>query len=260
MTRVVLEVSNRVAHVVLDRVEQRNALDDELTGELDDVLRTVGADTAVECVVVRGAGPGFSAGIDAETLPELGTPDTLRRIRGAFVTAFERLETMPKPTVAEVHGFAIGAGFELALACDLRVIAADAKLGLPETRMGIVPGVGGCARLASLVGVGRAKELIMTSAIFSGVRAAELGIANRVAAQDRLPEETARLVDQLRACSVLANGLAKRVIDLAPKPAHEQALAAELDAQLDCVESDRFREAAGKFLAAPGANLGRREQ
>lgn len=246
-----------MAHIVLARAERRNALDRELVDDL--LAATVGIEETdgVEAVVLRGDGPGFSSGIDAATLVELADPDGLREIRGAFVAAYDRLERLPVPTVAQVHGWAIGAGFELALACDLRVVAADVTMGLPETRMGVVPDVGGSGRLVSLIGAGRTKELILTSAMIDGVRAGELGIANRVADADELEAATAALVDELLACSATANGLAKRIIDRAAKPSFDATLDDELAAQLQCIATPEFRAAYERFLSAPGAN-GRR--
>src|SRR5207249_224133 len=137
-----VERHGRVAHIVLARAQRRNAMDRELVADLHAAVVEVEGADGVEAVVVRGDGPGFSAGIDAGTLVELATPAGLHEIRGAFVAAYDRLERLPVPTVAQVHGWAIGAGFELALACDLRVVACDVTMGLPETRMGVVPDVG----------------------------------------------------------------------------------------------------------------------
>ncbi|GFG69930.1 enoyl-CoA hydratase/isomerase family protein [Mycolicibacter senuensis] len=245
---------DRVAHLVLDRPERRNALDEELVEDLVTAIAELEAADGIGCVVVRGDGPGFSAGIDASTLAKLAAPDELRRIRGAFVAAYDGLERLPIPTIASVHGWAIGAGFELALACDLRVVAADATLGLPETRMGVVPDVGGTGRLTSLVGPGRAKELILTSRMIDGTQAGRLGIANRVAPSAKLTAATAALADELLACSATANGLAKRIIDRAARPTWNDTLDAELDAQLQCIQTPEFIEAYRRFLAAPGAN------
>ena len=254
MSAIRIDRDGRVAHLVLARPQRRNALDEELIADLNDAVAELESAVDVGCVVVRGEGPGFSSGIDAATLERLATPDGLRRIRGAFVAAYDRLEALPIPTVASVHGWAIGAGFELALACDLRVIAGDATLGLPETRMGVVPDVGGAARLAALIGTGRAKELILTSAMIDGTRAGRLGIANRVAPAARLAAATATLTDELLACSTTANGLAKRIIDRAARPLWSETLDAELDAQLQCIATPEFALAYRRFLAAPGAN------
>ena len=254
MTPVRIEREGPVAHLVLARPQRRNALDEELIEGLDNAVGELEGATGIGAVVVRGEGPGFSAGIDASTLARLASPEGLQQIRGAFVTAYERLERLPVPTVASVHGWAIGAGFELALACDLRVVAGDATLGLPETRMGVVPDVGGTGRLAALIGAGRAKELILTSAMIDGARAGRLGIANRVAPASKLAAATCGLVDELLACSATANGLAKRIIDQAARPMWNDTLDAELDAQLQCIQTPEFADAYRRFLAAPGAN------
>jgi enoyl-CoA hydratase/carnithine racemase len=255
MPSVRIESDGRVAHLVLARPERRNALDEALIEDLGTAVAELESEASgLGAVVLRGEGPGFSAGIDASTLARLSTPEGLRHIRGAFVAAYERLEQLPIPTVASVHGWAIGAGFELALACDLRVVSADATLGLPETRMGVVPDVGGAGRLAALVGSGRAKELILTSAMIDGTRAGRLGIANRVAPAAKLETATRALVDELLACSTTANGLAKRIIDRAARPLWDDTLDAELTAQLTCIGTTEFADAYSRFLAAPGAN------
>jgi enoyl-CoA hydratase/carnithine racemase len=249
MSVVSVQIAAGVASVVLDRPERRNALDRELVAELREALVSVARDREVSVVVLKGAGAGFSAGIDGGTLPALRTDEGLRTIRAEFVAAADPLETMRKPTIAQVHGWAFGAGFELALACDLRVIEVDAKLCLPETRMGLVPDVGGCARLSALCGVGRAKELILTSATIDGRTARELGIANRIAPAAELDAVTAQLVGELQQCSPVATGSAKRVIDLAAKPGHAAAMTAELEAQLGCIGSDWCRDAVAAYEA-----------
>jgi enoyl-CoA hydratase/carnithine racemase len=254
MSLVRIERDGRCAHVVLDRAERRNALNPELVADLYAAALEVEHDESVHCVVVRGDGAGFSSGIDAGILPDLGTPSGLRSIQSGFVRAFDRFARMAKPTVAQVHGWAIGAGFELALACDLRVVAADVTMGLPETRMGVVPDVGGCSRLTALVGVGRAKELIMTSAMIDGATAGRLGIANRVVEADALAAATAALVGELLQCSPHANGLVKTIIEQAAMPAHNAVADAELAAQMSCIGTEQFTAAAAAFKAAPAAN------
>lgn len=250
MNPVILEDRAAARHVVMNRPGRRNALDVELVRALVTELRLAADDPGVECVVLRGEGPSFCAGIDISTLRELTDSSRLRAIRADFVAVADLLEQMPKPTVAQVHGWCVGAGFELALACDLRVVTHDAVLGLPETRIGAVPDVGGLARLGALVGAGRAKELVLTSALIDGDRAARLGVANRVAAGgEELEAATATLVDELLTCSTVANGLAKRVIDAATKPALAATLEQELTAQLVCIESDRFRAGIDAFAA-----------
>ena len=113
---------------------------------------------------------------------------------------------MAKPTICQIHGACIGGALELALACDLRVIAADALVGMPETRIGLIPDVGGSSRLPQVVGLGRAKELVMTGKLIGGEEAERIGLANRVAPADELDAATQALVDELLACAPVAVG------------------------------------------------------
>ncbi len=136
---------------------------------------------------------------------------------------------------------------ELALACDLRVIAADALVGLPETRVGLIPDVGGSSRLPQVVGVGRAKELIMTGKLIDGTEAERIGLANRVAPAEELEAATQTLVDELLACAPVAVGLAKRVIDASARPAIAATLELEVAMQERCARSADYAEGATAF-------------
>src|SRR5215208_4095556 len=152
-----------VRNVVLNRPEKRNAFNQELVLAVGEALRAAADAPAVHCVVVRGEGAMFSSGMDLGSLAGLAAePETLRPFRRACLDAWNLAEEMAKPVVCQIHGACIGGAMELALACDLRVIAADALVGLPETRVGLIPDVGGSSRLPQIVGLGRAKELIMT--------------------------------------------------------------------------------------------------
>ena len=143
-------------------------------------------------MVIRGAGPMFSSGMDLGSLADLaGAPERLRAFRARCLEAWNLAEEMTKPTICQIHGACIGGAMELALACDLRVIAADALVGMPETRIGLIPDVGGSSRLPAVVGVGRAKELIMTGKLIGGEEAERIGLANRIAPADALDEATA---------------------------------------------------------------------
>src|SRR5436190_1724289 len=130
----------------------------------------------------RGAGKVFSAGMDVAALAGAATqPGSLRAFRRGCLEAWNLAEEMTKPVVAQIHGACLGGALELALACDLRVLSEDAVVGLPETRLGLVPDLGGSSRLPQVVGLGRAKELIMTGRVIGAVDAERYGLANRVA-------------------------------------------------------------------------------
>jgi enoyl-CoA hydratase/carnithine racemase len=248
MTLVLTEDQGRVRHIVLDRPEKRNAFNAELVTATGEALRAAADDPAVGCVVVRGAGPMFSSGMDLAALAGLSeAPERLRAFRRACLEAFGVAEEMTKPTVCAIHGACIGGALELALACDLRVIAADAVVGLPETRIGLIPDVGGCSRLPAVVGLGRAKELIMTGRLIGGEEAERIGLANRVAPADGLEAATQALVDELLACAPVAVGLAKRVLDASARPALSTTLELEAIAQERCAATADFAEGAAAF-------------
>jgi enoyl-CoA hydratase/carnithine racemase len=245
MSIVTTEDRGPVRHVVLDRPEKRNAMNGELVQALGGAFRAAAADPEVLCVVVRGAGPMFSSGMDFGALGALAEqPQNLRAFRREVLDAWNICEEMTKPVVCSIHGGCIGGAMELALACDLRVMADDAVIGMPETRVGLVPDVGGCSRLPAVVGLGRAKELVMTGKIIGAGEAERIGLVNRVAPPEELEAATDQLVGELLTCAPLAVGLAKRVLDSAAKPALAGTLELEVTAQAVCAASEDFAEGA----------------
>jgi enoyl-CoA hydratase/carnithine racemase len=240
---VLTEDRGPVRHVVLNRPEKRNAFDGALVLATGAALRAAADDPAVRCVVVRGAGRVFSAGMDVAALGDTAAaPEGLRSFRRACLESWNAAEEMPKPVVCQIHGVCLGGAMELALACDLRVMAADAAVGLVETRVGLVPDVGGSSRLPQVIGLGRAKELVMTSRLVTGEEAERIGLANRVAPAEELEAATQRLVDELLACAPVAVGLAKRLVDASARPALSTTLELEVAAQEVCARTEDFAE------------------
>jgi enoyl-CoA hydratase/carnithine racemase len=243
MSIVITEDRGPVRHVVLNRPEKRNALNDALIAGVAEALHAAAHDPSVLCVVIRGAGPMFSAGMDFGALGALAAePERLREFRSGVLATWNLCEEMLKPTIAQIHGACIGGALELALACDLRVMAADAVTGLVETRVGLIPDVGGSSRLPSIVGLGRAKEMIMASKMVDGTEAERIGLVNRVAPAGELDAATDALVAELLACAPLAVGYAKRVMDAAAKPALASTLEQEVTVQALCAASEDFAE------------------
>jgi enoyl-CoA hydratase/carnithine racemase len=248
MSLVLQEDRGAVRHIVLNRPQKRNALNTELIEQLGAALRAAASDMAVRCVVLRGAGTMFSSGMDADDLSSIARdPENLRSWREQILAIWNLCERMAKPTIAQIHGACLGGAAELALACDLRVVAGDSMIGLVETRIGLIPDLGGCSRLAALVGLGRAKELIMCSKFVDGVEAERIGLANRVAPASELEAATGLLVGELLTCAPLAVGLAKGIIDAAAMPALDATLEQEVTAQELCATSDDFREGVRAF-------------
>ncbi|MEA2272008.1 MAG: 2-(1,2-epoxy,2-dihydrophenyl)acetyl-CoA isomerase [Solirubrobacteraceae bacterium] len=243
MDIVLTEDRGPVRHVVMNRPEKRNAMNGELVTGLAAALHEAAHDGSVHCVVIRGEGAMFSSGMDFNDLAALAAePERLREFRSGILAAWNLCEEMLKPTIAQIHGGCLGGALELALACDMRVSAEDALLGVVETRVGLIPDVGGCSRLPAIVGLGRAKELVMASKIIDGREAERIGLVNRVAPADQLDATTDALVDELLACAPTAVGLAKRVLDGAAKPALAATLEHEVTVQTLCAASDDFAE------------------
>jgi enoyl-CoA hydratase/carnithine racemase len=168
--------------------------------------------------------------------------------RRQILSIWNLLEEMPKATICQIHGAALGGAFELALACDFRTMAEDAVAGIMEVRVGLLPDVGGCSRLPAVVGLGNAKELIMTGKVIDGREAHRIGFANRIAPADGLDAATEALANELLACAPRAVGLAKRVLDAAAKPALALTLEQEVAAQETLAASEDFAEGARAFF------------
>ena len=240
MSIVFTEDHGAARHVVLNRPEKRNAMNQELLHALREALREAAADEAVHCVVLRGEGPVFSAGVDLEELGRsTGRPGMLRPFREVFLDCANACEEMPKPVVCQIHRACLGGALEVALGCDLRVASSDSQLGLPEVRFGIIPDVGGSTRLPAVVGLGRAKELIMTARAIGAAEAQQIGLVNRVVEPQELVKATSELVEELLANSHIAVGRAKRVIDASARPALAQTLEMEVAVQEYCVAAAR---------------------
>src|ERR687894_3161228 len=245
---VLTEDRGAVRHVVLNRPEKRNAFHDELVLATGAALRAAADDPDVRCVVVRGNGPMFSSGMDLGALAALAAaPERLRAFRRDCLEAWNLAEEMPKPVICAIQGGCIGGALELALACDFRVLAADAVVGMPETRIGLIPDVGGSSRLPQVVGLGRAKELVMTGKLIGAEEAERIGLANRVAPAEDLDAAVQALADELLACAPLAVGLAKRVLDASARPALSTTLELEVLAQERCAATADFAEGARAF-------------
>jgi enoyl-CoA hydratase/carnithine racemase len=240
MSLVLTEDRGAVRHIVLNRPEKRNAMSQALLLELGEVLRAAAAEVSVHCVVLRGEGPVFSAGVDlVELLSSTGEPGMLRPFRNVFLECANLCEEMAKPVVCQIHRTCVGGALEVALGCDLRISSSDGLFGLPEVKFGIIPDVGGSTRLPAVVGLGRAKELIMTAKTIDATEAERIGLINRVVAPEELEQATQALVDELLANSHVAVGRAKRVIDASARPTIAQSLEMEVSVQEYCVAAAR---------------------
>jgi len=185
-----VDVADRVATVTINRPDKLNALNARVLAELDGVFSALATDRLVGAVVVTGAGRAFVAGAD---IAEIAANDAagLERLSAAGQAIFTRIERFPKPVIAAVNGFALGGGCELALACHIRVASEHARFGLPEVKLGLMPGYGGTQRLPRLVGKGRALQMILSGEQVDAAEAHRTGLVNVVTTAETL-QATAR--------------------------------------------------------------------
>lgn len=201
------------ASLTVQRPEKLNALDAETLRELDAAFAEAAADPAVRGIILTGAGEkAFVAGADVAELAALSPAQAEAAVRRGQ-DVLRRLETMGKPSIAAVNGFALGGGLELALACTLRVASPNAKLGLPEAKLGLIPGYGGTQRLPRLVGRARSLEMLLTGDLVSAEQALAMGLVNHVVEQGSLLAFCRELMGRILANAPLALAAILNVVD-----------------------------------------------
>lgn len=244
MTKVRYEVDGAVALVTINRPDVLNAIDQDVFFGLRDAAERAGADPDVRAVVLTGEGRAFSSGLDTSLFASgIGGGSPLTLDIGALQSCFTAFETIPKPSIAAVAGLALGGGIQLAAACDLRVAADDAELAVYEIRWGIIPDLGGTQRLPRLIGLGRAKELVMTGRRIHADEALAWGLVNRVVVRDRLLDEAVGWARELAAGPPLAVAAAKRLAASAFDAPLLTGLEREAMINRRLLATDDFREA-----------------
>ena len=200
--------------LTLNRPEKLNALTVPLVTELNDALDFIRNDEEISVVIITGTGRAFSVGADIEMLENLGSPETFRtETRERWHKAFNAIEGMEKLFIAALNGITLGGALELALACDLRVAAADAVFGLPEINFGLIPDAGGTIRLTKLIGPGAAKELILSGNLIPSQIAKSMGLIQQVFAAENFMEEVLNYSKQFEQKSPIALGLGKAAVN-----------------------------------------------
>ena len=213
--KVSLEMSEAIATVTFRNAKKLNAFDGQMLAELKGVLEEVAQREDIRLLILTGEGRAFSVGADMNWFTP--DPQTHRfRLQARYAHSFfDALEDLEKPVIAAINGVCVGGGLELALSCDLRVAAEQAQFGFPEVNAGIIPGSGGCSRLARLVGVGAAKELILTGELISAAEAKQIGLINSVVPLGQLMAKASDYARKILQRGPLAVGLAKQVINAA---------------------------------------------
>ncbi len=221
-----IAVADRVATLTVNRPDKLNALNDAVIGELGRAADELRERDDVAGVILTGAGRAFVAGADIAELASQ-SPFEARQRAARGQETFRRFETSPKPVIAAINGFALGGGCELAMACHIRVAAEGAKLGLPETKLGIGPGYGGTQRLPRLVGKGRALQLILTGEMIDAAEAYRIGLVNRVVPNGEAVAAAEQMMRQILANGPLAIALCIEAVDRGLAMALDDALVLE---------------------------------
>jgi enoyl-CoA hydratase len=240
-----LAIEGRVATLTVNRPEVRNALDAATVDEFHRALAEV-AQARATVLVVTGAGDeAFVSGADINAIRARTRDDALASINSRLMSAVESHDAV---SIAAVNGYALGGGCELALACDLRIAAESAVFGLPEPTLGIIPGAGGTQRLPRIVGLGRAKEMILTGARWDAARALETGLVSRVVPRAELTAAARAMADQVLALGPLAVRLAKAALNASSSMPLAAGLVFESTAQAITFESADKQEGTTAFL------------
>jgi len=202
---IILETEGKTAIISINRPESLNALNAQTIQELSEAFGDLNADKEIRVIILTGSGEkSFVAGADIKEFSDYGTAAAEDLSRKGQEILFDKIENLHKPVIAAVNGFALGGGLELAMACHIRYASENAKLGLPEVTLGLIPGYGGTQRLPKLVGKGLANEMIFSAKMISAQRAKEIGLVNDVFAAEELLAKTKELATTISRNSPMA--------------------------------------------------------
>lgn len=241
-------VEDGVATITFNRPKALNAMNSETMGELNDAVNRCKNDDGIKAVILTGSGEkAFVAGADISEMKDLRPKEGLGFMELGHET-LRALETLPKPSIAAINGFALGGGTEISMACDMRFASENARFGQPEILIGLIPGWGGTQRLPRLIGLGRAKELIMGGAQIDAKRAYELGLVNQVFPADQLMEQTKKFAKKLAGMPGFALKMAKHAMNFGYDLSLDNANRLEMECCAQCFSTDDQKEGMGAFL------------
>ena len=238
LQNIIVEKSGGIARITLNRPEAMNALDDKVVNELWTATEDVRVDKSIRVAIITGRGRAFCAGIDLKHAAKLTTASTLDT--GAFLRRMQetfRLERLDIPVIAAVNGYALGEGCDLALACDFRVASEDARFGMTYTQVGLAPALGGASRLMQLVGISRAKELILLGDTIDAAEARRIGLVSKVVPAADLDTTVLALARRLVKSAPLAMAAAKRSLSVAGEESLKRTMDFDMRAQSSCFQS-----------------------
>lgn len=237
----------QIGIMTLNRPEQANSLSSTMLEEVNQIIKEIKHDESIGCLLITGAGSKvFCAGADLKErrlMTETEAKGAVRLIQQTFI----EIESIPVPVIAVMNGHALGGGLELALACDLRIARAGARLGLPETGLAIIPGAGGTQRLPRLIGLGKAKELIFTGASLQAEEAIQIGLIEHISVADSLMNDAISLAKQITKNGPLALKEAKQAIYSSLDHDLHTGLTKEYEAYLRLIDTEDRTEGLQAF-------------
>ncbi|WP_231687908.1 enoyl-CoA hydratase-related protein [Bacillus sp. FJAT-27251] len=243
---IILSINEQIATITINRPEVRNALNEKTWEELGNAIDYISNNDEVRVCIITGAGEkAFVAGADVSWLHKR-VPSDMFKVSAQNVC--NKISDCSKPVIAAINGYALGGGCEIALACDIRYASENAKLGQPEINLGILPAAGGTQRLAQLVGIGMAKELILTGKVITAEEAKEIGLLEKVTKREELMNEVLALAEQIVSKPPLAVQMAKRSINIGAATDLNTGLSYELAAQAILYGTEDKAEGTSAFL------------
>ena len=243
----IVETKEAVGWITINRPQVLNALNSDVLQELDTAVESLANDDAVKILVITGAGKAFIAGADIAQMQNMSA-DEARIFSQTGHQLFSKIETISKPVIACINGFALGGGLELAMACDIRIASEKAKFGQPEAGLGVIPGFGGTQRLARICGTGKAKELIFTGDIVDAQTALSIGLINRIFTSETLSAETENIAKRIASNGPFAIQKAKQVINSGIDTDLKTGCTYEINAFAECFTTNQPKEGMGAFL------------
>jgi len=249
------EISEGIAVVTINRPSKLNALNKETISELHQELQELNADDLVKVVILTGSGEkAFVAGADISEFANFSEKQGQQLAAHGQKVLFDFVENMSKPVIAAVNGFALGGGLELAMACHFRVASTNAKMGLPEVSLGVIPGYGGTQRLPQLIGKGRAMEMIMTAGMIDANQALSYGLVNHIKSQEELLHYCEDIAKKIMRNSSVAIEAAIGAVNANFKSGID-GFETEIKAFGECFGTDDFKEGTSAFLEKRKANF-----
>ncbi len=244
---IILEHKENLGYLTLNRPEVHNAISREMIDEIADALDQIEKSTEIRVLIITGKGKSFQAGADIAELNAM-TPLQLLRWNEGIVRNNTALEKLRQPVIAAINGAAMGGGLELAISCTLRIVAASVKMGLPEVKLGMIPGTGGTQRLPRLIGKGRAAELLLTGDIVKAEEAYRIGLANKIAPDGEVVKYAEELAARILVNAPIAVELAKDALEVGKDLPLDQAVQYSQKNCAICFSTEDMKEGTAAFI------------